>query len=58
MMGSGLIKRISEKKNERILRKRYHITTKDNQLYESLMLSQGVVEHIQQKKLGGINVGE
>jgi len=58
MMGSGFIECISEKKNESILMKQYHITTKGNQLYESLMLSQGVVEYIQQKKLGGINVGK
>jgi predicted transcriptional regulator len=46
MMGSGFIE-CSEKKNERVLRKQYHITTKGNQLYESLMLSQGVVEYNQ-----------
>ena len=58
MMESGLIECTDVQKNERFLRKQYHITTKGNQVYESLMLSQGVVEYIQQKEFGEINIGE
>jgi predicted transcriptional regulator len=43
MMGSGLIECTNEKQNERFLRKQYHITTKGNQVYEDLMLTQGIV---------------
>jgi predicted transcriptional regulator len=57
MIEGGLIECIREKKRGRISRKQYYITTKGNQLYDSLMLSQGVVEYNQQKKLGGINFG-
>ena len=58
MMESGLIECIGVQKNERFLRKQYHITTKGNQVYESLKLTQGLAEYIRQKKFGGITVGE
>ena len=58
MMESGLIECIGVQKNERFLRKQYRITTKGNHVHESLMLSQGVVEYIQQKEFGEINIGE
>jgi len=58
MMESGLIECTDVQKNERFLRKQYHITTKGNQVYESLKLTQGLAEYIRQKKFGGITVGE
>ena len=50
MMGSGLIECTSERKNEKVLRKQYHVTNKGNQLYESLMLSQGIMEYARAHK--------
>jgi predicted transcriptional regulator len=57
MVERGFIECIGVKKNERFLRK-YSITAKGNQLYESLMLSQGIIEYNPQKEMAGIIAGE